>query len=229
MNKKILILLSVIFIVFTFVPFSMARASQVWVVAKISNAQNASGSFCLPIGTQMNITGISNSTTTTAVSTCAGDSITSPLINLSSGSHNLNIVIPSCSSYGGKLDGSGRCWFTSTDPNTNCTTLCQSEGLTTLSAKCCETDPNCVMLDELLPTLPTYLQQSTCSSCTQDYPSNYAYPPPNAWYGQCGTGEAKQAQCLSGAGNCGYNGWGNYIICTCSVPASPIFSFSFTF
>lgn len=181
MNKKILLL--ILFAVLIFLPTLKVSAAQVYVGVQISNNEKpGGGTFDLLTGTQMSVltgappgsTTVSGSTVTTTSDTAIGDTLWTPLINLTSGSpYTVRLNVPFC--FGdGKYDERGPyCWFLGTDSQ-SCTDVCSDKG-GTASSECQESDESCVVM------INFGLDCDYCYESEEAYPFFY----PNGSTGYC--------------------------------------------
>jgi len=219
MNKKISLL--ILFTILVFFPALQVSATQVYVGVQISNTEKPSGgTFDLLAGTQLSVlngtppgsTTVSGSSVTTANDTAIGDTIWTPLINLTSGStYTARLSVPLC--FGdGKYDSRGPyCWFLGTDSQ-SCTTLCSDKGGTT-SSECQEPDDSCTMMIEF------GLDCDYCYEGEDPYP--YFYP-----YGS--TGYCYYAYySYPGYNTCDFGYSGYTRICACQFQTGT-FNFGFT-
>lgn len=238
MNYKNLLFL-IIFLVLAFSPLlTIKAASSVYVVVQIVSNKNSDcssddGGCCLPVGTTIKIDG-SNSKTS-AEELCAGDQIVSSLVSLNSGVHEISLSVSLSCGAGAIASPSNEdiCWI-ELENNQSCSEGCAAKGVDTYSSHCCETDPDCEMLEQFFG----------CDGQCYDYgyvsfKSDYYYYDDygDTYYETyCYSAESSHDSCVASGNYCSYKmeNYGNEYegetysrICACSKK-SGIFEFSFS-
>jgi len=208
MNKKILFLMAVLI----FLPVLQVSAAQVYVGVKIGNTENPDGEvFDLLPNTQLSILNVSGSTITTTEDTEMGDTLWTPLIDLTNGNqYTAQLVVPFCFDPG-EYDSRGPyCWFKG-DANQNCNEVCSSNNTTILpDSNCIESDPDCIMLAAFFGSIDNCRSGDPAPSLF----TGWGYD--TFWWGGTGGGDW-----------CSYKTSSYQRICTCQFDTGT-FNFPFT-